>query len=191
VLKDRFIERHYRTQALVAIVVAIAIMVFHQVMGSDLVSTAKAFAIRFPLLARKMRVTELIAIVHGEPAVIVEVFAGTFDSIAETLVLGLREIGRRHIPTATILDGSRLPRGRSRCCQFGGPQARGTQEKNKCRYCQSIQSHDGELLFSRLPKLICGRDKEERAGDGSRIDRLGAQMRLAGCVSPAGEGLRG
>jgi hypothetical protein len=98
VLKDRFIERHYRTQALVAIVVAIvvtvsvvvAIMVFHQVMGSDLVSTAKAFPIRFPLLARNVRVTEFIAIVHGEPAMIVKVLAGTFDSVAETLVLGLR-----------------------------------------------------------------------------------------------------
>jgi hypothetical protein len=50
---------------------------------------AKAFTIGFPLLAWNMRMTELIAIVHVEPAVIIEVSSGAFDPIAKTLPLGL------------------------------------------------------------------------------------------------------
>ena len=64
-------------------------MVPHQVRCSHFVSMAKAFTIGFPLLAWNMRMTELIAIVHVEPAVIIEVSSGAFDPIAKTLPLGL------------------------------------------------------------------------------------------------------
>jgi len=104
-------------RASVAIVVVVAIMVAvmvgHEVMGTDLISTAKAFPIGFPLFARDTWMTELIAIVHVEPAVIVEVFASTLDSVAESLVLGFGQIGRGHIPTAMILHGSGLSDCRS------------------------------------------------------------------------------
>jgi hypothetical protein len=70
--------------------VMIVVAISHEVVRSYLVSAAESFTIGFPLLARKMRVTELIAIVYVETAVIVEVLARAFDPVAKSLVLGLR-----------------------------------------------------------------------------------------------------
>jgi hypothetical protein len=84
----------------------VVISISHKVRCADFVSMAKAFTIGFPLLARNMRMTELIAIVHVEPAVIIKVSSSAFNAIAKTLPLGLGQILRRHIPTAVILSES-------------------------------------------------------------------------------------
>ena len=106
----------------VVITVVIAVVVAHQVMHTDVVSAAEAFTIGFAFFAGKMRMTELIAVVHIEPAVIIEVFPGAFDAIAKTLVLDFRQICRGHIPPAALLGetgnwlGEKgLDEGRGRC----------------------------------------------------------------------------
>jgi len=127
----------------------IPVMIAHQVRHTDLVATTKAFTIRFPLNARYARMTELIAIVHVWPAVIVEVLSCAFDSIVEALPLGLMQILWRHIPATAILRKSRR---RLRCGEGGeleSAQSRDSEEKDKCRGYQSIESHGLYLLFCR------------------------------------------
>jgi hypothetical protein len=87
----------------IVVVISIVVAIVHQVMRGDIVSAPEAFAIRLALLARKMRMTKLVAVIHVKPAVIAEVLPRAFNSVAETLVLDLRQILRRHIPAAAIL----------------------------------------------------------------------------------------
>ncbi len=127
------------------------IVIVHQVMRSHFVSTAKAFTVRFALIARKVRMTELVAIIHVKPAVVVEVSPRALDAIVKSLPLGLGQVLRRHIPAAvTILSesGRGLAQGLGK--SFGASWPCSAEEKSECRDCKSIESHDWNLLFSRL-----------------------------------------
>jgi hypothetical protein len=83
--------------------VMVTATVSHEVRHARFISAPKALAISISLVARYMRMTVLVAVVHVRTAVIVKIPACAFDPIVKTLPLGFPPFLRRGIPAAAIL----------------------------------------------------------------------------------------
>ena len=128
----------------------ISVMVSHEMRHGRFISAAKALTIRISLVARNMRMTVLVAVIHVRSTVIINILACAFDPIVKTLPLGLPPFLRRRIPTAAIL---RIGIAMSFLGQAGGldrAQSCDPEKNGKCGYYQSIESHELYLLF------LCG-----------------------------------
>lgn len=74
----------------------------HQVLHTDLVAAAEAFAVVVTQGAFDVRVAVLVAVVHVRTAVVVEVLARTLDAVVEAAPGSVLELGRRSVPSALI-----------------------------------------------------------------------------------------
>jgi hypothetical protein len=121
-------------------------MVSDKVSHADVIATAKAIAVRVPLVAWSMRMTVLIAVIHVWAAVVVEILVRAFDSIVEPLALDLLHFLRWRIPSAVILSVGivRGTLGHAGC--FDSTQSCDAEEKGNCRYYKPIESHVVYLL---------------------------------------------
>ncbi len=134
--------------AIIVAVMVVSVTVSHEVRHGGFISASKAFTVRISLVARYVRMTVLVAIVHVRSAVIINILACSFDPIVKALPLGFAPILRWRIPTATILSiGIVMFLG-----QAGGldrAQSCDTEKNSKCGYYHSIESHIRSPFFSR------------------------------------------
>ncbi len=79
-------------------VVVVVMVIAHHMLDGDLVSTAESFAVGFALLCGQVRISILLAVLYIGPAVIVEVFAGSFDTILKSLTSQLIKFIWRRVP---------------------------------------------------------------------------------------------
>jgi hypothetical protein len=80
-----------------------AISSARQVSDAHIIATAETFAVRFSVTSSKIRVTVLLTVVDIGSAMIADVFARAFNSIAESLALDIIPLLRGRLPVVVIL----------------------------------------------------------------------------------------
>ena len=78
-----------------------------QMIHRDFIATAESLPVVVPGTGRDMRMTEFVAIVDVRGAVVVEVLAGSFNTIVEALTLDVAKLLRRRIPSISVLSETR------------------------------------------------------------------------------------
>lgn len=102
---------HFRSGGVLFLVV-IVIAIAHHMVDGDMVPAAEAVTVGLTLIRRKVRMTVLVSVVHIGTTVIIEVFAGAFDTILESLPAELIEFIWGSVPGT--FRGTHTPVGRTR-----------------------------------------------------------------------------
>jgi hypothetical protein len=109
----------------------------HHMIHGNIVAAAESLAVVVSRAWWNMRMTKFIAVVHIWRTVVVEVLAGSFDTVVETLTLNFTKLLRRGVPSARCLAIA----GGGRRRVLSQDKAGSSQRESKYWKCKSIELH--------------------------------------------------